>query len=225
MATTDTARKALSAARDKARIELYKRRWGFPPPAAGTDWSGYERLLKEAERLGIARVPGDIIEIGALFGGGTYKLCRFFERNAPEKRVITIDPFLPTTDQTVNAAGEVMSTLYLEMLGDRDQRAVFDETTAGCRNLTVLAEDSASVSLPTEKIAFAYIDGNHDAEYVRRDFELVWSQLSAGGVIVFDDYGKDLPKLTAALHDRVGAHADELARVWPVDNTFFMLRR
>ena len=224
MATKDTVRSALKAVEGKTRTELYKRRWGFAPAPYGTDWSGYERLLTQAERYGVVRVPGDVVEIGALFGGGTYKLCKYFQRHAPDKRVFTIDPFLPTTDRTVNAAGNAMSELYLEILGDRDQRAVFDETTAPCVNLTVLAADSAAVELPTERVAFAYVDGNHSAEYVHSDFELIWSRLSPGGMIVFDDYAKDLPELTAALHDRIGAHAHEIARVWPVANTLFIAR-
>jgi hypothetical protein len=224
MATTDQVRDTLKSVKHRVDNERYKRRWGFPPAPPGTDWSGYEKLLGEAEKLNVARVPGDVVEIGALFGGGTYKLCQFFGKHAPDKRVITIDPFLPDTDETVNAAGEAMNSLYKEKLAGRDQRAVFDETTAGCGNLTVLAEDSATVQLPSERLAFGYIDGNHDAEYVRSDFELVWNRLSPGGMIAFDDYGKDLPELTAALHDRIGAHADEIARVWPVGYTLFITR-
>jgi hypothetical protein len=88
----------------------------------------------------------------------------------------------------------------------------------------VLAEDSAGVALPTERVALGYVDGNHDAAYVRSDFELLWSRLSSGGVIAFDDYGKDLPALTAALHARIGAHAAEIGRVWPVGYTLFISR-
>jgi hypothetical protein len=224
MATSRAARRALKAVRDRARAARYARRWGFPPPPPGRDWSGYETLLEQALRLGLAGVPGDVVEIGALFGGGTYKLCRFFARHAPDKRVITIDPFVPGLDRTVNAAGEAMSSLYLQQLQGRDQRTVFDETTADCPNLTVLAEDSATVSLPSERVALGYVDGNHAAEYVRSDFELIWSRLSPGGVVAFDDYGKDLPELTAALHERIGAHAAEIGRVWPVGYTLFVSR-
>src|SRR4051812_16377525 len=124
MATTQAVRKTLSAARSRARTERYKRRWGFAPAPPGTDWSGYEKLLEQAARLNLAQVPGDVVEIGALFGGGTYKLCHFFERHAPHKRVVTIDPFLPTADETRNEAGDAMSALYLEQLAGRDQRTV-----------------------------------------------------------------------------------------------------
>ncbi len=40
---------------------------------------------------------------------------------------------------------------------------------------------------PAGKIAFAYIDGNHQYDYAKRDFENVDSILIPGGFILFDD--------------------------------------
>src|SRR4051812_22463070 len=80
----------------------YRARWGFDPPPLWSDWSGYEQLLKTFDRSGLANVPGDVVEVGVLLGGGTYKLCRYFERRAPEKRVFAVDVFDPTFDVTVS---------------------------------------------------------------------------------------------------------------------------
>jgi SAM-dependent methyltransferase len=203
---------------------LFKARWGFDPPPVWADWSVYERLMAVAEHHSLATVPGDVVEIGVLLGGGTYKLCHWFARNAPEKRVIAVDIFDPTFDVTTCTQGDTMAGLYQEALAGRDQRSVFDEVTASCANLTVVAGDSAAIELPCERIAFAYVDGHHSAAYVRNDFELVWQRLSPGGVVGFDDYGGNLPEVTRTLHELTGQHAAEIARLWVDGPTLFLVR-
>jgi hypothetical protein len=203
----------------------YRRRWGFDPPPPWSDWVGYERLLDEIASRGIHRVQGDVLEIGALLGGGTVKLCRWFARNAAEKRVITVDVFDPGFDPTTTVAGWAMGDLYARSVGERDQRAVFDELTGDCANLVVVAGDSTEVDIPTERLAFAFVDGSHVPEVVRSDFELVWARLAPGGVAAFHDYGGDLPGVTRTLHRCVGDHADEIARVWTRAPTLLFLQR
>jgi Methyltransferase domain len=203
----------------------YRARWGFMPPPIWSDWSGYERLLEAFVRHGVAEVPGDVVEVGVLLGGGTYKLCRYFEAAAPDKRVYAIDVFDPTFDVAVSAGGPVMADLYLDALAGRDQRSVFDDVTRGCANLQVLAEDSAKVRLPAERLAFAYVDGNHTAPYVRSDFELVWPRLSPGGIVAFHDYAVDHPAVTHTLHAVIGEHADEIGKLWVDDRIIFLQRR
>jgi hypothetical protein len=212
------------AARQRVFEGLFRARWGFEPPPPGSDLSGYERFLAVAEQHGLQHVPGDIVEIGVFLGGGTYKLCRWFEAQAPDKRVIAIDVFDPDFDVTASTDGDTMAALYEGWLAGRDQRAVFDEVTGACTNLTVLAADSAAVELPAEAVAFAYVDGHHSAEYVRSDFELVWRRLSPGGVVGFDDYGGNLPEVTRTLHRLIGEHADEIARGWVDGPTLFLQR-
>ena len=203
----------------------YRARWCFMPPPVWSDWSGYERLLEVFDRHGVADVPGDVVEVGVLLGGGTYKLCRYFERRAPHKRVFAIDVFDPTFDVAVSAGGPVMADLYLEALAGRNQRTVFDEVTRDCRNLVVIAEDSAKARVPTDRLAFGYIDGNHTAPYVRNDFELVWSRLSPGGIVAFHDYAVDHPEVTHTVHALVGEHAEEVGKLWVEDRIIFLQRR
>lgn len=206
LASKNVAKSAYSTA--------YRARWGFAPPPSWSDWSNYEHMLRVIQRERVAQVSGDIVEIGVLLGGGTYKLCQYFERVAPSKRVIALDIFDPDFDVTVAGNGRTMAELYADALAGRGQREVFDEVTRGCRNLSVLVGDSAKVDLPTDHIAFAYVDGNHSAPYVRNDFELVWSRLSPGGIIAFDDYGLDLSEVTYTLHEMIGEHAAEVERMW-----------
>jgi len=204
---------------------VFRARWGFAPPPRWSDWSGYEHLLTVIEQHGLADVEGDVLEIGVLLGGGTYKLCRYFARTAPDKRVYALDIFDPDFDVTTCDAGRRMADLYRDALQGRDQRSVFDEVTAGCRYLTVLAEDSARVELPVQRLCFAYVDGNHAPDYVRNDFELAWSRLSPGGIVGLDDYGRDLPQVTETVHRLVGEHAGEIDHIWPDGNGHVLVKR
>ena len=212
--------------REWAGKARFRRRWGFRPPPPWADSVGYEVLLDEMERYRIDAVEGDVLEIGALLGGGTATLCGWLARHAPGKRVITVDIFDPASDDTVTVDGWTMSELYALRLAGRDQRELFDEVTAGCRNLVVVEGDSTAVEIPVGRLAFAIIDGSHVPADVRTDFETVWSRLSPGGIVAFHDYGGDLPEITRTLHELVGEHAAELTRVWMrPPELLFMLRR
>lgn len=210
--------------RDPIRIARYRRRWGFTPPPAWAELVGYETLLEEMERHGIAGVEGHVLEIGVLLGGGTAKLCGWLERHATGKRVIAVDVFDPSFDATETMEGLPMEILYDAALQGRNQRAVFDDVTAGCSNLLVVVGDSTKVDIPSDTLALAFVDGSHAAEDVHADFETVWQRLSPGGIAAFHDYGGDLPGVTHTLHDRLGEHAREIARVWTRPEILFVQR-
>jgi hypothetical protein len=196
-------------ARNSAR---FRQRYGFAPPPGWSDWSGYERLLDVlGQRLA---VPGDVLEIGVFLGGGTYKLCRFLEHRAPEKRVYALDVFDPDFDASPCLGGIPMTRLYQGALKGGSQRDIYQRVTTKCRNLTTLEGDSAAVPVPEVPLCLAFIDGNHAREYVRSDFELVWKRLSVGGVVCLHDYGHDLPEVTAEIHRLIGRYAEQIARVW-----------
>lgn len=219
------ARHLTEPLRARSRAAAFRRRWGFAPPPAWADWVGYEVLLEEIERNGLHRLEGDVLEIGALLGGGTAKLCAWLVRNAPSKRVVTIDVFDPGFDLTATVAGWSMGDLYAAALNGRDQREVFDEITRGCENLVVVAGESTRVEIPAQRLAFAFVDGSHVPADVRADFETVWARLVPGGVAAFHDYGGDLPGVTHTLHACIGEHADQIARVWTRDPMVLLVQR
>jgi SAM-dependent methyltransferase len=196
------------------RALRFRRRWGFAPPPQWSDWVGYEVLLEEIERFGLDRLDGDVLEIGAFLGGGSAKLSGWFGLRSPQKRVIVVDVFDPNFDSTTTVEGWAMHDLYASALDGRSQRAVFDEVTRSCGNLTVISGDSTSIDLPATRLAFAFVDGSHVPEDVRSDFKRVWERLSPGGIVAFHDYGADLPGVTRTLHGCIGTHADEIERIW-----------
>ena len=211
--------------RERMRSARFRRAWGFDPPPPWSDWVGYEILLAELERRGVAEVEGDVLEIGVLLGGGTAKLCGWCARRAPAKRVVAVDVFDPGFDPTTTTEGWTMPELYAASVRGRDQREVFDEVTRGCANLITVAGDSTTVPIPADRLSFAFVDGSHVPDDVRTDFETAWSRLSPGGIAAFHDYGGDLPGLTAVLHECIGRHADEIARVWTRDPLLLFVQR
>lgn len=207
------------------RRARFRRRWGFDPPPPWSDWVGYEVLLEELERHGIDRLEGDVLEIGALLGGGTAKLCGWLGTRAAGKRVIAVDVFDPSFDPSTTLEGWKLSELYARALRGRNQREIFDEVTAGCPNLVVVAGDSTTVGIPAERLAFAFVDGSHVPADVRSDFELAWERLEGGGIAAFHDYGGDLPAVTQTLHECIGRHAGGIARVWTREPALLFVQR
>ena len=57
-------------------------RYGFRPPPELTGGEGYEAVIDFIQGMHTLDLPGDVVEVGAFCGGGTYKLARFLSRNA-----------------------------------------------------------------------------------------------------------------------------------------------
>jgi hypothetical protein len=137
-----------------------------------------------------------------------------------------MDIFEPDVDETAATTGLVMSGIYHAVLGDRDQREIYDAVTAGLGNVETVVGDSRTVEIPTDRIAFAHIDGNHEAAYVRSDFERLWPLVLPGGVVAFDDYGHDLPEVTDTVDALRGEHASDIGDFWTAGaKTAFLSKR
>jgi predicted O-methyltransferase YrrM len=190
--------------------ECHLRRFGFLPPPPWSVLQDYSHLLELIRERGLDRLEGDIVEIGAFLGGGVYQLARL----VPHKRVVAVDLFEPSADETRATTGATMAGIYRHVLGGGDQRALYDAVVSGCPNVVTVAGDSATVDIPAERITFAHIDGNHDPAYVRSDFERLWPRVVSGGVLAFDDYGHDLPQVTATIDALRRERAGEIAAFW-----------
>ena len=179
---------------------------GYPPP--GTDLVGYESLLAWLKKNQIAKLDGDVVEIGSFLGGGTAKLAKFFAKY--DKRVFAIDIFEPSFDKTKNIDGNSMASLYSQVLRGRNQEEVFKETTRKYLNVVMIKGDSKQVTAPCRAICFSFIDGCHDPDYVRSDFYLVWGKTVSGGVVGFHDYGANLPLTTRTIDELIEVNKDSI---------------
>lgn len=205
------------SAKRRYQAAMFKRAFGFSEPPPGTDLTGYNPILDNLANRRIDLVDGDVLEIGVLLGGGTYKLANWFATRAPEKRLFAVDVFDPDFDSTATEQGQAMASFYADWFhahGVTDQRSAYDATIAGLRNVVTLVGDSAEIELPSDRLCFAFIDGNHANEYVRSDFEMAWSRLSPGGLIAVHDYGGNLPGVTHTINALIGEHADQVARFY-----------
>ena len=192
------------------------------PEAAANDFVGYEVLVNFMEERALHELEGDIIEIGAFLGGGTAKLARFAQNYG--KKVFAIDIFDPSCDRTRDLNGTRMCDIYEAFLQGRSQLEVYGETTRGFDNIITLDMDSKEVEFPREqRFIFGFIDGNHQPEYVRNDFYLVWRNLVPGGSVGFHDYGFDMPEVTEAVDGLIGEHKDEISEVHEIKDKHILL--
>ncbi len=198
----------------------------FIPPPKGTDFIGYEMFFKIIEDYKLLYIDGDIVEIGAFLGGGTYKLAKYLERKKSPKKVYVIDIFDVYSDQTVCTKGIRMADMYEKILNKIgkgiSQLEVFQKITKKCKNMILLIGDSKNIEIPTNSICFAFIDGNHEPSYVRNDFYLVWQKLSPEGIVAFDDYAHDLPGVTRTINELIGEFSEKISIILRQDKVIFL---
>jgi len=125
------------------------------------------------------KVPEDgiIAEIGSFRGCSTVHLAAG-ACMVKAKRVYAIDPFRP------NGGGETLRYPHYWMDFIRTIQ------TCGVEHMvTVLADYSQRVVdlFRDESIDLLFIDGDHSAEGVKRDYELYVSKVKPGGLILFHD--------------------------------------
>jgi O-methyltransferase len=128
-------------------------------------------------------VTGNIWECGVYKGGSAAMLSALLRDLAPEKELHLFDTFegMPETDleKDLHKKGDFSDTSLEEVTAYVDSAlAVFHpglipETFAG---------------LESERIAFAHIDVDIYRS-ILDCLEFIWPRLSAGGAVVFDDYG------------------------------------
>lgn len=198
---------------------------GIAAVPEGTDWVGYETLIKFIKKYGLLSVEGDFLEIGTFLCGGARKLSKFIEKSG--KKLFVVDVFDPTFDISQTEGGRKAMDLYLKALNGRSQYEIYQEAIAGCKNIITLVEDSKKVKIPIEKLAFAFVDGNHAPSYVESDFYLVWNILSSGGGAAFHDYGGDLPATTAAIDRMIKENYSQIEETeyFKKKNILFVLKK
>jgi SAM-dependent methyltransferase len=194
-------------------VPRFKKMTGkYLPANTANDFVGYEVLVEFMEKRGLQKLEGDIIEIGAFMGGGTAKLAKFGQKCG--KKVYAVDIFDPGNDKTPDKNGVKMCDIYQAFLQGRSQLEVYQQTTHAFDNIATINMDSKKVSFHKgQKFIFGFIDGDHQPDYVRNDFNLIWRNLVPGGSVGFHDYNFDLPEVTRAIDGLIDKHRDEISEV------------
>ncbi len=117
-----------------------------------------------------------------------------------------------------------MCDIYEAFLQGRSQLEVYRETTGGFDNIITIDKDSREVEFPREQsFVFGFIDGNHQPEYVRNDFYVIWRNLVPGGGIGFHDYNFDLPEITGTVDKLIDDHRDEISEIHEIKERHIIL--
>ena len=142
------------------RLQPYQSRWEF------------QRLLEEVQRLR----PKAMLEIGTANGGSLFALARVC---APDAHIISVD--LPN-----GSFGGGYTRWKIPL---------FNAFAYGTQRLDLIRDDShdrrtfedVEARLGGQMLDFAFIDGDHTYDGVRRDFELYKPLVRPGGIIAFHD--------------------------------------
>ncbi|MEO5913298.1 MAG: class I SAM-dependent methyltransferase [Luteolibacter sp.] len=191
------------------------------------DLVGYETLIDEIIlRENLLAVPGDFVEIGALAGGGTVKLASFLQQSGSAKSLWVVEAFKVDADSTVNTWGEAMTDIYRHFVAPSDWKESFMRTISPFGNIMLFDVNSLEVQLPDKPVAFAFIDGNHQREYVESDFENCWKRLSPGGVLAMHDFGGNVPGTTETIKACIDRHREEIQWIRRIrDKTLISIKR
>lgn len=164
-----------------------------------------------SELLKIAReclgIPGDFVELGCYEGDTSLLLAELLRNTKTDKRLWIYDSFegLPAkTSEDYSAAGEAFQEGVLAV-SKREVKARF--LRAGLPVPVIKKAwfaDLTDADMPSE-IAFAFLDGDlYDS--IRDSFKAIEGKVAAGGKIIVHDYNNpELPGVTKAVDEWVGA--------------------
>lgn len=126
------------------------------------------------------KIDGDIVEIGSLFGKSTICLALGLKRH----KVYAIDPH-------IGPYGTVDKSSSFEKFKDNIEKAGVKDKVVPI----VMTSESAfkEGNVKSKKIGMIWIDGNHDYDYVKKDFEIWSTVLKPNGIIAFHDFSLSEP--------------------------------
>lgn len=158
-------------------------RWyaGKPFSSDWTTWHIPEWARILADRRGNA---DRVLEIGSWEG----RSALFFLNYLPACRLTCVDTFQGSAEHQEYDG-------FTDSLPGIEER--FDANVSEFSDRVEKIKDKSAIALPQLGMAerrfdIAYIDGSHYAADVFSDGVLTWSLMSAGGIVIFDDYAWDL---------------------------------
>lgn len=115
-----------------------------------------------------------MIEVGSYAGDSTLMFSLFFGE------ILSIDPHYP--DNVNHTRHEDVMHDFTNNIFGRNIKAMV------CTSDEAFSNPDLRALLP-EWVSMAYIDGNHNIEYVRRDIKNLWPLICEGGFLCGHDYG------------------------------------
>ena len=125
-------------------------------------------------------LPIQYLEIGVRHGYNVTQVARSYALH-PDSKLYCVDPWFDY-DEYPEYKGEqdVAYTTAMNKIRSLNQ----DDKFVICRGLS----DDIVLAFENDFFDLAFIDGNHETEFVYRDGVMVFQKTKPGGYIVFDDY-------------------------------------
>ncbi len=140
------------------------------------------------------------------------------------KQLYLIDPYLEYDDfKGTNKGWDTKTQRDFDFFYEKARRrlSVYDFNSS----VTFIRQKScdAAAKIPDD-LDFVYIDGNHNYDYVKRDLELYYPKLNAGGVVGGDNFESIFPGVAKAVIEFTekhglkiyGARSDQSYEWWVV---------
>lgn len=158
-------------------------------------------LLRELGAAIKRGVAGDVVELGCYEGGSAVELQRYIVQYAPDRSLWLYDSFegLPEkTPEDTSPVGNLFQAGVLKATPSRLKRNFVKASLPIPEITRAWFYELDPEDLP-ERIALAFLDGDF-YESIMDSLKLVWPKMSAGGIIVVDDYeNTKLPGVKKAL--------------------------
>ena len=160
---------------------------------AGINWSQF---------IPIENRPINYLEIGVADGGNAIHIANSYCKH-PGSKIYCVDPWFDYDE-------------YPEYKGVQDLAwSTFNKNirNSGSFHKFIVNRGLSDSIVPTFQDEFfdiAFVDGNHETEYVYRDGVNAFNKVKSGGYIVFDDYSKPWPQTVAGINQFLEEYKDKI---------------
>jgi O-methyltransferase len=171
-----------------------------------------DSIIRELTAVQKAGVPGDVVEFGCYVGTCSVFLQRSLQAENTGRRLHVYDSFegLPqkqAQDQSPSGFTFIPGSLKTSK---KDLVANFKKANLPLPIIHKGWFENLDVGQLPGRIAFAFLDGDFYSS-IHTSLRLIWPCLSAGAVVVVDDYASEaLPGVGLALRQWLGAHPAKL---------------
>jgi predicted O-methyltransferase YrrM len=190
------------------RLDRFRYRSWFAGKEFTTDWASGNFTLWRRVLSPLRNEPIKVLEIGSWEGRSAIFFLNFFKRST----IVCIDTFGGNPEEA-----KVYENLA-QLLPGVEQR--FDRNLAAFENRVQKIKGRSGPALEelkagSRRFDLAYIDGSHWRDEVMEDSRAVWTLLTKGGIVIWDDYGwgrelppeeRPQPAIDAFLREHDGAY-------------------
>ena len=163
------------------------------------------------------QLKGDVVEIGSWQGRSTSFLARAVH-NSQNGTFYAIDHFKGNVgkEQFYVVGKNDLSDLENNFLSNMERVGLGDSV-----RLLNMPNEQAEQEIGNINIRFLFIDGDHTKKGVKKDIELFFPKLTAGAIVVFDDFSQGFPGLVEAVDTLIAER--EFSRIMTYRNTLVLV--